>query len=408
MNLELFSEISIKIDEIKNVFDEFFFNNKDNNINNDYGLMGGSSGVILFYFYYYRKFGKEENIIKATTIIQQMLSDNSINSLSFCNGSAGIGWLLYHIKENFSDIVTFDVVDLFDDFQEPMIDYMFLEINKGRYDYLHNSLGVGMYILQIKENNGVNVILEKLISKLISLGDIDEKARTLKWEGYLDKQGIGIYNLGLSHGVPSILIFLCKCHNRIGHSFNLKKHIQYIVNFLLNCKNEGNISIFPYSIHEPKIEEDSISMSRLAWCYGDLGVIISLIHANRIIKDNELSSQIQEMIDYNCNRINLEENMVRDAGLCHGTVGIAHIFNSFYREYKKEKYKDVANFWYQQTIDMSIFKDGLAGYKAFYPANHFTWSNAIGLLEGVSGIGLGLIASIDEDCYQWDKCLLIS
>ena len=59
---------------------------------------------------------------------------------------------------------------------------------------------------------------------------------------------------------------------------------------------------------------------------------------------------------------------------------------------------------------MATFEDGLAGYKTYMSTDpqHGEWHSVPGLLEGVSGIGLSLIAAVAEFEPVWDEALLLS
>lgn len=100
--------------------------------------------------------------------------------------------------------------------------------------------------------------------------------------------------------------------------------------------------------------------------------------------------------------------MVYDAGLCHGAAGVAHIFNRFYQDTHNEVFKEAALYWFNQTLEMDTFQDGLAGYKASISTSGTEYENCTGLLEGIAGIGLALIGAVADFEPNWDECLLIS
>jgi hypothetical protein len=55
---------------------------------------------------------------------------------------------------------------------------------------------------------------------------------------------------------------------------------------------------------------------------------------------------------------------------------------------------------------MKTWKDGPAGFK-FYTDSKY--ENYYGILEGITGIGLSLIAALDPATTPaWDRCLLLS
>ena len=107
-------------------------------------------------------------------------------------------------------------------------------------------------------------------------------------------------------------------------------------------------------------------------------------------------------------RKSLEENNVVDAGLCHGTAGIGHVFYRMWWNTKMPEFKKAANYWFEQTLKMAKFEDGLAGFKAWHTPEYGGWVNTYGILEGIAGIGLALLSYYHEIEPTWDECLLLS
>lgn len=211
----------------------------------------------------------------------------------------------------------------------------------------------------------------------------------------------------MSHGISSILSILCKSYM---NNYNIKNTdilIRYTVNFLLKSKQSNMNSLYPnyidiYNYKGVKTKKES----RLAWCYGDLGVGIALWHASQALGQENWKQESINIFVHAAKRRELEQNGIVDAGLCHGTAGIAHIFNRMFRNTGIKEFKDSSDYWILETIKMAKFKDGLAGYKAWHGKNG--WQNEYGFLEGIAGIGLALIAAISDDDPTWDECLLLS
>lgn len=70
------------------------------------------------------------------------------------------------------------------------------------------------------------------------------------------------------------------------------------------------------------------------------------------------------------------------------------------------EFKDVANYWFNETLKMSKFEDGLAGYKVWHTEDGYV--NQMGILEGIAGIGLALLSYYYDMEPTWDECLLLS
>jgi lantibiotic modifying enzyme len=147
------------------------------------------------------------------------------------------------------------------------------------------------------------------------------------------------------------------------------------------------------------------SKSRLAWCYGDLGIGMALWQAGKAIDKAEWKKKGFEILLQSTKRKNYTENFVVDAGICHGSSGIAMIFHRMYLETHDDEFKEATLYWLNQTLNFSSFTDGLAGYKSYELSG---WKCDYSLLMGISGIGLVFTSCISKDMQTWDEMFLLS
>jgi hypothetical protein len=153
----------------------------------------------------------------------------------------------------------------------------------------------------------------------------------------------------------------------------------------------------------------TITKSRLAWCYGDLGIASALYQAGIALKEKTWINKALDIILFAATqRRNLKDNYVIDAGLCHGTTGIGHIFYRMWWNTKMPEFKDAANYWFNQTLTMITSKDGLSNFKIYDMQNEKLLITHYGLLGGVSGLGLALLTYYYGEEPEWDECLLLS
>jgi lantibiotic modifying enzyme len=214
------------------------------------------------------------------------------------------------------------------------------------------------------------------------------------------------YNISLSHGIASVIVFLSKVYSLGFSKEKVYGLLDGTVNYLLSQQLDSRKfnSCFPnFDIKSAKPFN-----SRLSWCYGDLGIGISLFQASLATKNKKLEEKTINLLLHSTKRKDLDENLVKDAGLCHGTAGIAHIYNRMYQYTHNEKFKDSACYWFDETLKMAYYRNGLAGYKAGRPEKQGGAKNEAGFLEGIAGIGLALISAISNIEPTWDECLLLS
>jgi len=372
------------------------------------GLLSGQMGIALFFSHYALYTNAEYDIEFAHELIENTLTRFSDSSYgyTFSNGISGMGWFLEHLKT--IDFIDVDAEALFEDIDNILQDKMHKELIGHNYDFLHGGLGIFYYLLN--RNHDSN--LEKMFVKTIqALDDISKsKGDKLAWLDYDAKKKQSIpdtYNLGLAHGVPGIISILSKAYfvvPCIKDSIYLM--IRNAVNFIIwrfeNSNRFNRESYFPYAYNELHPEDTN---SRLAWCYGDLGVALALRSANLVLKDRKVEMIINQILMLSVKRQNIGSTRLYDAGICHGTAGVAHIYNSFYNESKLDYLKDASDFWFNVSLTQANFTDGLAGFKAF--RNDIGYVNSASFLEGIAGIGLTYITFLNND-FRWDKSLLIT
>ena len=213
------------------------------------------------------------------------------------------------------------------------------------------------------------------------------------------------YNLALSHGISSIIIFLSRIvkNGMINEKINEMLHgaVSYVLSQEKDIIQFG--SYFPSFIF--KESPKSVSKSRLAWCYGDLGIGLALWNAGKAIDKVEWKEKGLEVLLHSTQRRTFDESLVVDAGICHGSVGIVMIYRRIFFETLCEEFKNASEYWITQTLHYSRFENGLIGYKAFIKGE---WVCDYSFLMGVSGIGLVLLSFLQDDQQNWDEMFLLS
>ncbi len=377
---------------------------QNESLSGDTGLMGGSSGVALFLFYY-AKFKEHDEVLEyAQKWIEHSIENISFRQLGLAGGGTGVLWALNHLIDNgFVDHDKSELLNFTDDLYQKACQL----IENGKYDYLHEGLGVVLYLLDLdypKQKSNMENIVN--ILERCAIQD-DEGTR---WASIIDstKSPKNVYNLSMSHGISSIMVILSKIYQK-GYSTQMSKNLIHgIVQYITNHKNQDtSISTFPnvIPVNEPY---PASSRSRLAWCYGDLGMGIALLLSAININDSELKAESLNVLKHTAKRKNLKESRVVDAELCHGAAGIAHIFHRIYQYTNEQLFADTSKYWFNQTLLMGNFSDGLAGYKINMPEEHGGWQNDSSLLMGIAGIGLTFISALSDIEPGWDECLLLS
>ena len=374
-------------------------NAKDNNI----GLFTGMSGFALYELSYGIYFKNEYFLLKGMQFVDKILhkinDSNAIESL--CSGIAGVGWLLNYVKKE-----KWNIFYNIDSVLEEIDKYLILKLNKylsiNYWDYLHGYVGIGIYLLGRVHNNPiVTNALKKIIETLENSAIIDQD--TVKWKSMNN----GNFNISLSHGISGILIFLIQSY-KLGilkerSNILLEGCIAYLLSQRIDFHKYN--SFFPTFSLECK--KDCYG-SRYGWCYGDLGVCYALWYAGNTLNKQDLQETILNILIFESEkRKNLEQNGIKDACFCHGAVGVAHIYYRMWLNTNILQFKNAANYWYEKTINMSIFQDGVVGYKAYCNAEK-GYIKQYDFLNGITGIGLSLMHYYLQKKPNFDSCLMLS
>ena len=383
---------------LKKIADMFISDNYREDCTNNF--LGDSSGAVLFLLLYAKHFEYENALLKAVDLLTKV--SNAYNSgYVYPPSLAKFLFLAYYVKgQELIKIEDYpkEDISLLQSYLRRTASFFYKD---GNFDILHGGLGNGIFLLK----SGDLIGIREMVEGIESLAEPDKFG--LKWYAISDyKENKWTYNLGLAHGMPSIVLMLSKIYKKGIECKRCAELIEGALNYILAQKlPPGNYnSIFGNYALESMEKPHS---SRLAWCYGDLGIAMALWRASQVLNRKDWESEAKAILLHASKRRNLKENGVMDACFCHGTSGIAHVFNRMWRETGMPECRDAAAYWISQTLGMAKFKDGYAGFKTWQGVER-GYQGEYGLLEGIAGIGLSLLSYIADDSFTWDECLLLS
>jgi lantibiotic modifying enzyme len=373
----------------------------------DIGLLTGEPGRCLFQFVAHSLTDNQKKypeVIKKLEAIFDKIEANSYIIDTHCGGLAGLGWLVeFASEQGFLKADTNEVLE----FADQYLDYKLkVYLHRNNWDFLHGATGLGFYFLKRHKHKPQTAAIKNLIDFLSTTGSRTDK-QGIKWLSVIDrKTNEKGYNISLSHGMASIVVFLTKVYSQQLFIEETSDLLNGAVSYIL----AQEVDVHRYGAYFPvfSLESDkSPRKSRLAWCYGDLGIAMAVYQAGRILQRKDWTDKAVSILLYAAgNRRDLEKEAVMDAGLCHGTAGIGHIFYRMWWNTRLPEFKEAADYWFNETLTMAKFEDGLAGYKTYHREEG--WAKEYGLLEGVSGIGLAMLSYMTDTEPTWDECLLLS
>jgi len=367
-----------------------------------FGLYSGEFGFLLFLLYYARYSQNEDHSILAEKYADRLLQQFAVREKlhTFCSGHSGILYLLDCLDED--EVIGMDVSEIRPFLENYLIFRMRQDIQRQNFDFMHGAMGVGLYFLKRKTNPEY---IQEIVDFLYRTAEKDTTNNIFKWKSVVNSEDniIG-YNLALSHGISSILIFLSRAIRNGIINDQVRELLTGSVNFVFaNQKDYTQFgSYFPSYIQINT--QNPVSKSRMGWCYGDLGIGLALIQAGKALDNSSWEEKGHEILLQSTRRRQHNETFVNDAGICHGSAGIAMIFRRMFLETHREEYKEATSFWIDQTLHFSRYEDGLVGYKALEKDG---MKCDYSLLSGIAGIGLVLLSYLVDDHQHWDEMFLL-
>jgi len=273
-----------------------------------------------------------------------------------------------------------------------------LLLKSNNLDFVAGATGIGFYFVnKIQKVNFAHNFLSEWVNKTYNL----TKNKIIVYDKHLSNNNKKIINLGLAHGLTNILKLALKLNKIEFETHKTRIIINKIIQFYKNIVTIENEYFYPHTITNSVINKDF--KSRMAWCYGDLSLAYILYQASLFLNDLELNHLALNILKQTTIRKKIEETQVVDASLCHGSSGIAHIYNKIFNYTNDEVFRTAHTFWLQYTLNLAHNKNGTLGY--IIP-NNTDKKKEVGLLSGIAGISLSFQSSI-FNTFDWDFCLLL-
>lgn len=279
-------------------------------------------------------------------------------------------------------------------------------------DLVGGAAGLGVYALERGARPHGAECLALTVDRLAESAEHRADGMTWRsppWPGAAAEHGgdageAGEYDLGLSHGVPGVLAFLGEAAER--GSREARRLLPGAVRWLLAQRlPSGSPSVFPRRLAPHRAP----TPTPLAWCYGDLGIALALLGCARRAAEPAWEEEALTLARAAARRPPPPGYPV-EPGLCHGTAGVAHLFNRLHQATGDPLFADTARAWLARTLALRRPGTGLAAFAAW----HLDDTGALvshaepGLRTGVAGVGLALLAAATPTVPAWDRVLLVA
>jgi lantibiotic modifying enzyme len=326
---------------------------------------------------------------------------------SLYSGFAGIAWAAEHVTNLLSD----SPEDLGGDIDVALATYLSRSPWKEDYDLIVGLVGIGVYCLERPHSPAARHCLELILERLSELAEVSGNGTTWFTPPELlppqqrELYPNGYYNLGLAHGVPGIIALLGRMYSAGIAPARTSSLLDGAVRWLLQQRlpEKAKSSFAPFIAPDQKAED-----CRLAWCYGDGGLAAAVLLASRHTGNKDWEDEALQIARRAAQR-DPESCHVRDVSFCHGSAGLAHIFNRFYQATHDELFAQTSRFWLERTLQFRQPGTGAAGYSVLVPDEqlNINFQPRYGLIEGVAGVGLPFLAAVTDVEPLWDRMFMV-
>lgn len=277
----------------------------------------------------------------------------------------------------------------------------------GDYDLIGGLVGIGLYAVEAataSEAAAARRIAARVLDHLEAWATEDgpglawyTPARLLpEWQREICPDGY--QNLGLAHGIPGVVALAAELIAADVEAARARRLLDGAAAWLRWVAPPREPARFP----SWRGRGAGDAPARLAWCYGDPGVVVSLCAAAQVTGDAALLDEVRAMTRAMAARP-VEDCGVRDAGFCHGAAGVAHIFNRLWQATGEPAARDAARAWLDRAIAMRRPGEAIAGFPSLRLHDGKESWEADGSLMGAPGVALVLLAASGEVEPGWDR-----
>lgn len=373
------------------------------------GLAHGEAGVALFFAYLHAARRDPDSAERALAALEQSFEtlSTAYASPSLYGGFCGVGWAFEHLSQ---EIFEKDE-DLVSEIDQALLPWLSGDRERFPYELIRGLCGIGTYLVERLPQPGAAELLVRVLDRLEETAEESEAGLTWftrpEWLPPWKRQETpeGCYDLGVAHGVPGVLGFLAAARRGGVEDSRVPRLAEGIVRWLLEQKlPPGGDSVFPRRLVPGREPEPA----RTGWCYGDLGIAAVLLSAARTFGRPEWEEEALSLGRLAAGR-SASVMKANEAGLCHGTAGIAHLFNRLYQATGDPTLKEAALAWLRRCLDRERRGEGHAGLLSWVRGQEDeSWTGELGFLGGLAGIGLALLAAVSEVEPAWDRAMLVA
>jgi hypothetical protein len=378
----------------------------------DPSLANGQAGLALLYTWLAQTRRMPQAEVLAWDYLDRAMDAVSTQTmdLSFYGGFPGVAWAA-ELVDHLLDPDAEDRNEAVDEAVLPLLARA--NLWPAPHDLVVGATGLGVYALQRFPRPSAIECLYRVVERLHEHAQRDEHG--IYWwtppAGILHPESRKQYpsgraDLGLAHGAAGAIALLGGiCGAGVEPQAArplLKGAVSWLLAHSMATEADPTFPIWLAPDFQP-------SPARCAWCYGDPGIAAALLLAARGVGAADWE---QAAVALACRAAERppEKTGVRDACFCHGTAGLAHIYNRMYQATGEPKLGSAAIYWLERTLDFfrCARRNGGSWVQGSPDRSEEGAWTGIGLLEGAAGVALVLLAATTPVEPLWDRMFLVS
>jgi lantibiotic biosynthesis protein len=338
-------------------------------------------------------------------------SSGGIRSPSLYGGLAGLGFTLQHVMGLLSDWIEGDHTEAFGDFDEVLLQAARSYPPKREYDLISGLAGLATFAAERLPSEAGRSLLEVILERIAADAEQGPDGTTWRTDPKLvpvhqrPEAPEGYYNLGVAHGVAGLAVALARAAAAGARSADARRLAHSARKWISKqTSDRGEGARFPAFV---PVGGPIPSGTREAWCYGGLGMSVSMLAAARLLGDTAWEDECCEYGRREAVRPK-ETSGVVDCGLCHGAAGNGHLYNRLYQATGDEIFLAAAHRWLRHVLEAYRPDDAPGGYLFWLPVPHtkgLSWQASHGFLTGTAGVALALLAAASDREPKWDRVL---
>lgn len=260
---------------------------------------------------------------------------------------------------------------------------------RGKLDLIGGLVGIGVYALERLPRTTAVACLGLVVDRLQERSEPRDGG--FAWKSDPRHLGVlraqypdGAYDLSVAHGAAGVVALLGRACNVPEVAERARPLLEGAVAWLLRQRlPPGSPSLFPWFAGDA-------TPTRAAWCHGDPGIAAALLLAARAAGEPRWERAAIEIALASTELLELHVGLV-DPCICHGSAGLAHLFNRLHHATGERRFADVARAWFRRTLRYGRVRGSDASF-----------------LTGVTGVALSFLGAISSVEPNWDRVLLCS